>query len=160
MNIRALLLVGALLGTSPLQADPMRPLTPVAGSAAASAPKASTPRADNSAQPTIQAERLVAIRRDSQGRRQALLGEQWLALGERLRSAGSQTARADAPVVSALTDTSVTLQQGRQQLVLQLLPQLVASTEAAATGTSTATAATTATRRTFARSTSPTHSAP
>jgi hypothetical protein len=106
------------------QADPMRPLpTAAAATPGATAPNlAAVPVAG---QPALASDRLVAIRRNSDGRLQALIGEQWVAVGERVGGrAGNATLR-------ALSETGATLALGRQQLVLQLLPQLVLSRDEA-----------------------------
>lgn len=119
-----LALIGLTAAALPLHADPMRPLTPPP-TAVAAAPMASwqTTRpvapaaAGASVTPTIQADRLVAIRRDSDGRWRALLGERWVSVG----------AKAGTATVRTIDHNSVTLAEGRAQLVLHLLPPLVAS---------------------------------
>lgn len=120
------LILLTVLGQLPMmaKADPMRPLFNPA--AAASSPTAAantwvsppTARAGH-AQPVIQTDRLVAIRRNGDGRAEALIGEHWVAVGGK---AGNAT-------VSRVDATSVTLTLGRQQQVLHVLPQLVATVE-------------------------------
>ena len=105
------------------KADPMRPLTPPAAAASAVAPamamQVTIPAGGNTV--AIHSERLVAIRRDSEGRYQALLGERWVGPGSK---AGNATVR-------SVDDNSVTLALGRQSLVLHVLPQLIATQDAA-----------------------------
>jgi hypothetical protein len=110
-----------LLALAPVlaAADPMRPLVPPAAAAAASsaAAPAAAPGAGAAAAPP----RLVAIREDSQGRREALLGERWLAEGDRI-DAKTTLARIHGTAVElALAD--------RRRQTLHLLPPLVASVE-------------------------------
>lgn len=108
----------------------MKPLAAPAAGSAASAAAATTAAtsfaaAPSSAAPALTADRLVAIRRNSDGRLQALIGEQWIGLGERVGG------RAGNATLKALDDSSATLALGRQQLVLRVLPPLVASREEA-----------------------------
>ena len=102
------------------QADPMRPLAaPAAAAAGVSAPNLAATAV--SAQPALVSDRLVAIRRNSDGRLQALIGEQWVGAGERVGG------RAGNAMLRSLSETSATLALGGRQLVLQLLPLLVPS---------------------------------
>ena len=107
-------------------ADPMRPLAAsMPASAGASSPlAAAVPRAAGPAVPTIG--RLIAIRQDSSGKRQALIGERWVAVGDKLESA-------PRTLVSAIDANSVTLHadNGKKRAAtptqLHLLPPLQAS---------------------------------
>jgi hypothetical protein len=97
----------------------MRPLaraasTPVRGAAPARDPGASRP-----------AERLIAIRRDSRGRLQALVGERWVESGDPL---GSSRVSAVGPNHVELTGPD------KSRHTLHLLPPLQASPDAAASG--------------------------
>jgi hypothetical protein len=81
---------------------------PVAGSPAdrqAKGPVAEVPR---------ELDRLVAIRQDSGQRWQALMGERWVQVGDRL----------DPYTVSAIDANTVQLADGRQRRTLHLLPPL------------------------------------
>lgn len=102
------------LVAAPALADPMRPL--VMPSRAASAAAVSAPRAAAAPQPLPP---LVAIRTDSDGRRQALLGERWLSEGDRI----------DQATVVAIAPLRVQLRQGRTETTLHLLPPLQAVPE-------------------------------
>jgi hypothetical protein len=105
-------------------ADPMRPLLPPANVAsAASARVATAPVAGGPAERTDRAreadaprelDRLVAIRQDSGLRWQALLGERWVRVGDRL----------DNYTVGAIDANTVQLADGRQRRTLHLLPPL------------------------------------
>lgn len=108
------------LGAGPGSADPMRPLAAPAAAASAAPVVPVAPPGSREPQP-IQTDRLVAIRRDADGRYQALIGERWLRLGDKVGG------RAGNATVRALDATSVTLVQGRQQLVLHVLPPLLVS---------------------------------
>jgi hypothetical protein len=102
-------------------ADPMRPLIPppnVASAPAATVPAAGSP-ADklakaNAADAPHELDRLVAIRQDSGQRWQALMGERWVQVGDRL----------DPYTVSAIDANTVQLADGRQRRTLHLLPPL------------------------------------
>lgn len=98
-----------LLASNPAFADPMRPLQ--APSRAASAAAVGAPAAAPAARPLPP---LVAIRTDSQGRRQALLGERWVGEGDRL----------DQATVVAVDALGVRVRQGKADTVLHLLPPL------------------------------------
>lgn len=129
--------------SAPARADPMRPLVSAAAAASANtnvaAPAALATAGPRAAQAPaeIRTERLVAIRRNADGRAEALIGEHWVGVGGK---AGNAT-------VSRVDASSVTLKLGRQQQVLHVLPQLVATVEPAAPATATATAATATTPR-------------
>jgi hypothetical protein len=102
----------ALLAASPLaQADPMRPLGAAQVPAASAAPAGD---AASGAAPAPRGPRLVAIRQDSTRRWQALIGENWVTVGDRV---GQLTVR----VIDANT---VQLGEGRARRTLQLLPAL------------------------------------
>lgn len=122
LPLTALLLLAGTV-TAPGHADPMRPLAPPAA-AASSAPvpagPAAAPLQRREAAPPDRAKdigRLVAIREDSQGRRQALIGERWLAEGDTVQDA----------VVQRIELNSVELSAGKSRTLLHLLPPLVAS---------------------------------
>jgi hypothetical protein len=102
-------------------ADPMRPLLPPANAASARVapgPVAGSPadRQDKAreADAPRELDRLVAIRQDSGQRWQALLGERWVQVGDRL----------DNYTVGAIDANSVLLADGRQRRTLHLLPPL------------------------------------
>ena len=107
-------------------ADPMRPLAAsMPASAGASSPlAAAVPRAAGPAVPTIG--RLIAIRQDSRGTRQALIGERWVAVGDKLEGA-------PRTLVSAIDANTVTLHsdngknRASMPTQLHLLPPLQAS---------------------------------
>ena len=102
-------------------ADPMRPLIPPAttgGAAAAAAPVFGSPpdrqaRAREGDAPR-EPDRLVAIRQDSGQRWQALMGERWVQVGDRV----------DRYTVGAIDSNSVRLADGPQRRTLHLLPPL------------------------------------
>ena len=111
----ALLAVLALAPAGPARADPMKPLVlpgkaPAAAAAAtpAPAPAADTPRPLG---------RLIAIRQDSQGRMQALIGERWVGVGDTL----------DHAAVTAIAPNQVDLKIGKARSTLHLLPPLQAT---------------------------------
>ncbi len=102
-------------------ADPMRPLIPPANAASvpaspavvAGSPPERRAKARESDAPR-ELDRLVAIRQDSGQRWQALMGERWVQVGDRL----------DPYTVSAIDANSVQLAEGRQRRTLHLLPPL------------------------------------
>lgn len=108
-GVLAIGLAAGLLATPSATADPMRPLQ--APSRAASAATVGAAAAATAARPLPP---LVAIRTDSQGRRQALLGERWVAEGDRL----------DQATVVAVDALGVRVRQGKADTVLHLLPPL------------------------------------
>lgn len=98
-------------------ADPMRPLlVPGKAPAAASAPLAMPSPTPAAPRPLG---RLIAIRQDSQGRLQALIGDRWVGAGEVL----------DHATVAAITPNQVDLKIGKTRSTLHLLPPLQASAE-------------------------------
>ena len=118
-----------------LQADPMRPLVAppsvaarqaalaqsqaspqAAGQAAAVASAAAAEEAAASAAAAARRarQRLLAIRTDSAGNRQALLGEHWLGVGDRL----------DDAQITAIDTNAVHLATAKSRFSLQLLPAL------------------------------------
>lgn len=107
-----------------VHADPMRPLPPPAGAASSpsaastAAVPAATRREAAAPAPAREPGRLVAIREDSRGQRQALIGERWAGVGDRLD--GGATVR-------SIDINSVELVDGKALTVLHLLPPLVAS---------------------------------
>jgi hypothetical protein len=114
-------LVACLFASTYAQADPMRPLSPPPASSA-NAPKPVVAQADGS-EPRTQGrdteafkpgERLIAIRQDSSSRWQALVGERWLRVGDKL----------DGYTVAAIDANAVQLSEGRQRKTLHLLPPL------------------------------------
>ena len=118
----------ACLGAAPAGADPMRPLLPPAGAASSpvtspTAPSASRRDVAPAAPAAREKEigRLVAIREDSRGRRQALIGERWVSEGDAIEQA----------VVQSIEPNSVALTTGKSRTLLHLLPPLVASAEPA-----------------------------
>jgi hypothetical protein len=122
MTVRiALVLLTSIVSAAAL-ADPMRPFTPPAAAAAASgapvapvAPRnASTTTATEAARPPLH-----AIRIDADGRRQALIGEQWYAAGARVN---------EQLRVLAIEGNRVDIQHGKSRSSLHLLPPLVSST--------------------------------
>ena len=123
LPVLALLTVLALAGlalTGTAQADPMRPLVPPAKApAAASAPVVRAAQPADTPRPLG---RLVAIRQDSQGRMQALIGERWVGVGDTLEHAA----------VTAIAPNQVDLKIGKARSTLHLLPPLQASSEAGA----------------------------
>ena len=107
-------------------ADPMRPLAvpgklPPAGIAVT---EPGPTRSSDAAKPLG---RLIAIRQDSRGQRQALIGERWVAVGDRL----------DDRIVAAIGANQVDLVDrshtagpaGKTRSTLHLLPPLQASVE-------------------------------
>ncbi len=114
--------LACIFAASYAQADPMRPLIPPPAASAASpgspgAAGASTAMAGLAAPPrTAEKEtpRLVAIRQDSEQRWQALFGERWLKVGDRL----------DGATVAHIEGNLVQLAEGRQRRTLHLLPPL------------------------------------
>lgn len=112
---QAPLLLTLVLAATAVAADPMRPLA-VPGKAGASAPATEPParRQADSARPPG---RLVAIRQDSRGQRQALIGERWVAVGDKL----------DGTTVAAIGPNQVDLKSGKSRSTLHLLPPLQAS---------------------------------
>jgi hypothetical protein len=118
MNItrrQDLLLLSLVLMSTAVMADPMRPLA-VPGKPGASSPTAEplAPRPAGNARPP---DRLVAIRQDSRGQRQALIGERWVAVGDKL----------DGTTVAAIGPNQVDLKSGKSRSTLHLLPPLQAS---------------------------------
>jgi len=115
-----------------VQADPMRPLlAPVAAAASAAAagagapPRAASPRTEAAAAAAPGAPALLAIRQDSAGRWQALFGERWLGLGDRM----------DGLTLSAIDSNTVRFGQGAGARTWNLLPALQAAVpDAAAPG--------------------------
>lgn len=136
---------GGLL--SPAHADPMRPLTAPSATLApqVDAPVASAtapvPPAAGLAPTTSTWPPLLALRRDARGRQQALMGEQWLGVGDRVGEPTRGPGAPPAVTVVAIHDNSVQLQQGRKRHTLHLLPPLVFSSEAVATAAGTPSAA-------------------
>ena len=95
-------------------ADPMRPLiapNPSADGASAAPARATRPQDPEAPR---EPERLVAIRQDSASRWQALFGERWVGLGDRI----------DNYTVAAIEANTVQLADGRRRRVLHLLPPL------------------------------------
>jgi hypothetical protein len=102
-------------------ADPMRPLIPPAPAATAAAAPTLVPGSPpdrqgkaREADAPRELDRLVAIRQDSGQRWQALMGERWVRVGDRL----------DPYTVSAIDANSVQLADGRHRRTLHLLPPL------------------------------------
>ncbi len=114
-RVQAPLLLALVLMAAAVAADPMRPLA-VPGKAAASSP-AITPPMTRSADGARPLGRLVAIRQDSRGQRQALIGERWVAVGDKL----------DDTTVAAIGPNQVDLKSGKNRSTLHLLPPLQAS---------------------------------
>jgi hypothetical protein len=126
------LLAALMLGLlAPAWADPMRPLLPPPAPSAPAATAAAPAQAR--AHPATAWPALLALRQDSDGRHQALFGDRWLAVGDRLDSpaAGVATGGEAATVVTAIDGHSVQLRQGRQRHTLHLLPPLRYSVVAA-----------------------------
>lgn len=120
------------LAGGPAAADPMRPLAvpgkqPPAG-VATTAPAA--PRSSDATKPTG---RLIAIRQDSRGQRQALIGERWVAVGDRVDD--HVVAAIGANQVDLVDRTKPAGQAGKTRSTLHLLPPLQASTETQAATT-------------------------
>lgn len=98
-------------------ADPMRPLmVPGKTPAAASAPPPSAVRPADAPRPL---DRLVAIRQDSQGRMQALIGDRWVGVGDTLGTVN----------VVAILANQVDLKAGKTRSTVHLLPPLQPSKE-------------------------------
>ncbi|MEN9630125.1 MAG: hypothetical protein RJA10_3353 [Pseudomonadota bacterium] len=113
----AALTLASLAPTGAAQADPMRPLVPPAKpQATAGAPPVPAAKAADTAPPLG---RLVAIRQDSQGRMQALIGERWVGVGDTLAHTS----------VTAIAPNQVELSNGKSRSTLHLLPPLHASNE-------------------------------
>lgn len=107
-------------GHDPACADPMRPLAvPGKAPVAASAPTPAASRVSDAPRPL---ERLIAIRQDSQGRMQALIGERWVGVGDTL----------GAVSVMAIGNNQVDLKTGKVRSTVHLLPPLQASAETTA----------------------------
>lgn len=108
-------LLSSLLLVAPAAlADPMRPLTlPARPGASSPAAELPPPRAPGVARAL---ERLVAIRQDSHGQRQALIGERWVGVGDKL----------DEHTVAAIGPNQVDLKSGKARATLHLLPPLQA----------------------------------
>lgn len=121
--VLALFAVVAVLAalTAPAAADPMRPLPSASAPLGAAPANAGFNLTQTGVPSELRADRLIAIRRDADGHRQALIGERWVAVGERVGGA------AGAATLQALDDNRATLALGRQRLVLHLLPPLLAS---------------------------------
>ncbi len=121
-SMNRLLLATAIGATccAPAGADPMRPLAvPAKAATAASAPAPATVRPVDTPRPL---ERLVAIRQDSQGRMQALIGERWVGVGDTL----------GAVSVMAIGNNQVDLKTGKVRSTVHLLPPLQAGAETTA----------------------------
>lgn len=118
----ALLAVLALAPAGPAHADPMKPLAlPGKAPAATAASGATTPAPAPAADTPRPLGRLIAIRQDSQGRQQALIGERWVSVGDTL----------DHATVTAIAPNQVDLKIGKARSTLHLLPPLQASAEPA-----------------------------
>jgi hypothetical protein len=98
-------------------ADPMRPLILPAAASSASSSSAAADRAMQARQaPAVrEPERLVAIRQDGSNRWQALFGERWVRVGDKL----------ERYTVGAIDANTVQLSEGRQKRILNLLPPLM-----------------------------------
>ena len=117
-------IVATLALVQTAQADPMRPLAGAARPAAPAPNLATAATATDAAPaPAPAAPELVAIRQDSNGRRQALIGERWLAVGDRLGTAS----------VAAIGSSAVDLVSAGRRETLRLLPPLVASSSGGGT---------------------------
>lgn len=117
LNLLAALALSTLGLAGPVAADPMRPLlVPGKTAAAASAPVSTVARAADAPRPLG---RLIAIRQDSQGRWQALIGERWVGVGDPL----------DHATVAAIAPNQVDLKIGKTRSTLHLLPPLQAGAE-------------------------------
>ena len=127
MNRLMLLMSFVSLFTSlPAHSDPMRPFVlPTAATAASAPPLARAPGEPANARP---AGELLAIRIDSQGRHQALIGERWVAVGERIEHS----------TVSAMDASTVEFTRGKVRATVHLLAPLVASADGANTPLATA----------------------
>ncbi len=141
MTHPALLLLGWAawcLACDGAAADPMRPLLPP-GKPASVAVGAAIPAipAVPAAPAARQASgRLIAIRQDSRGQRQALIGESWVAVGDQV----------DELFVAAIGANHVDLIEGKSgknptRSTLHLLPPLQASVDTPANATQLADAA-------------------
>ena len=114
-------LVACICAASHVQADPMRPLIPPApASGAPPAPAVvqasggDRPARSREADPLKDSDRLVAIRQDQASRWQALFGERWLSVGDKL----------EGYTVAGIESNTVQLSEGRQRRTLHLLPPL------------------------------------
>ena len=116
----------ALISTAPVLADPMRPFVlsvlPVSSASSSSAAAAVQAAADHigARAKTIAGQALPAlhaIRVDADGRRLALFGEQWLAVGAKLGAQGT---------LAAIDTNQVQVQRGKTFATLHLLPPLLA----------------------------------
>ena len=114
--LRAALSVVLCLSAASVQADPMRPFTlPAAASAALGVGARATVEAQRADLVTARpAGELFAIRQDSRGRREVLMGERWLGVGDRI----------DKSLVSAVGANSVEFSRGKLRATLYLLPPL------------------------------------
>ncbi len=120
-------------------ADPMRPLPgqqPAAASGTAAPPDrpavgAAATKVAPLAAPSVAP--LVAIRVDSTGQRQALLGAQWLKIGERFTDASGTL------TVLGISEHHIDIQRGQDRRKAYLLPPLLDSAKPAtgSTGRST-----------------------
>lgn len=115
----ALAALATALPARPAPADPMRPLArstaePARGAAPAREPEARRP-----------AERLVAIRHDSRGRLQALIGERWVEAGDTLEQSRVQAVGPNHVELIA---------RDKSRHTLHLLPPLQASPDPGASG--------------------------
>ena len=111
----AMLLTSLLLVAPAALADPMRPLA-LPARPGASAPAAEPPPLTRAPSAARALERLVAIRQDSRGQRQALIGERWVGVGDKL----------DEHTVAAIGPNQVDLKSGKARATLHLLPPLQA----------------------------------
>ena len=120
---RSILLMSlvSLFISGPAHSDPMRPFVlPTAASSASAPPLARAPGEPANARP---AGELLAIRIDSQGRHQALIGERWVAVGDRIEHS----------TVSAMDASTVEFTRGKVRATVHLLAPLVASADGANT---------------------------
>lgn len=112
---QSLLTLFCLMQALPSLADPMRPLAPAQPVASEAKVRASIdPASGNAKGPQVQPMSLVAIRRTSDGTRQAWLNERWVGLGERVQGR----------TVTELGDHHLVLGQGAERRTLHLLPPL------------------------------------
>ena len=112
------------LASSAAAADPMRPLALPAKPSPVAAAAPAVPPGSAAAPP---AGRLIAIRQDSRGQRQALIGERWVAVGDRLGE--SVVAAIGANQVDLVDRTKLAGTPGKNRSTLNLLPPLQASAE-------------------------------